>query len=45
MIPYPRIDPVAIVIGPLQIHWYGLIYVVGFTAAGAEPGPWRGALS
>jgi phosphatidylglycerol:prolipoprotein diacylglycerol transferase len=33
MISYPQIDPVAITIGPLQIHWYGLMYVVGFVAA------------
>ncbi|MCA1770692.1 MAG: prolipoprotein diacylglyceryl transferase [Halomonas sp.] len=33
MISYPQIDPVAISIGPLQIHWYGLMYVVGFVAA------------
>tara|TARA_R110001583_G_scaffold16549_1_gene67718 strand:+ start:921 stop:1178 length:258 start_codon:yes stop_codon:yes gene_type:complete len=30
---YPQIDPVAIAIGPVQIHWYGLMYVVGFVAA------------
>lgn len=30
---YPNIDPVAISLGPLQIHWYGLMYVVGFVAA------------
>ncbi len=28
----PEIDPVAIQIGPLAIHWYGLMYVVGFFA-------------
>ncbi|PMR67160.1 prolipoprotein diacylglyceryl transferase [Halomonas heilongjiangensis] len=33
MIQYPQIDPVAIGIGPLQVHWYGLMYVVGFVAA------------
>ncbi len=27
---FPRIDPVAVAIGPLQIHWYGLMYLVGF---------------
>nr|WP_272210179.1 prolipoprotein diacylglyceryl transferase [Marinicella sp. W31]MDC2876043.1 prolipoprotein diacylglyceryl transferase [Marinicella sp. W31] len=27
--PYPAIDPVAIRLGPLQIHWYGLAYVAG----------------
>lgn len=33
MLNYPAIDPVAISLGPLQIHWYGLMYVVGFVAA------------
>ena len=27
---YPEIDPVAIAIGPLQIHWYGLMYLLAF---------------
>jgi phosphatidylglycerol:prolipoprotein diacylglycerol transferase len=30
---YPTIDPVAISLGPFQIHWYGLMYVIGFVAA------------
>ncbi len=33
MLAYPRIDPVAIQIGPVAIHWYGLMYLVGFAAA------------
>lgn len=33
MLNYPAIDPVAISLGPLAIHWYGLMYVVGFVAA------------
>lgn len=33
MLDYPAIDPVAISLGPLQIHWYGLMYLVGFVAA------------
>lgn len=33
MIQYPAIDPVAIVIGPIQIHWYGLMYLAGFSMA------------
>ncbi len=33
MLTYPNIDPVAISIGPLSIHWYGLMYLIGFTAA------------
>ena len=32
MLPYPDIDPVALRIGPLAVHWYGLMYVVGFVA-------------
>ncbi len=32
MLTYPRIDPVIISIGPLQIRWYGLMYVLGFAA-------------
>ena len=27
---HPQIDPVAISIGPFAIHWYGLMYLVGF---------------
>jgi phosphatidylglycerol:prolipoprotein diacylglycerol transferase len=30
---YPNIDPVAISLGPLQVHWYGLMYLLGFGAA------------
>ncbi|MGR9071531.1 MAG: prolipoprotein diacylglyceryl transferase [Gammaproteobacteria bacterium] len=30
MLTYPDIDPVAISLGPLKIHWYGLMYLVGF---------------
>jgi len=33
MLTYPNIDPVAISIGPLSIHWYGLMYLIGFTLA------------
>jgi phosphatidylglycerol:prolipoprotein diacylglycerol transferase len=27
------IDPVAIALGPLKVHWYGVMYLVGFAAA------------
>jgi phosphatidylglycerol:prolipoprotein diacylglycerol transferase len=27
---FPDIDPVALSLGPLQIHWYGLMYLFGF---------------
>ena len=33
MLTYPEIDPIALAIGPVRIHWYGLMYVVGFIAA------------
>lgn len=33
MLPFPNIDPVALDLGPLKIHWYGLMYLVGFAAA------------
>lgn len=32
MLTYPQIDPVAIALGPLKIHWYGLMYLIGFVA-------------
>ena len=40
MIQHPNFDPVAISIGPLSIHWYGLMYLIGF-AAGVGLGVWR----
>jgi phosphatidylglycerol:prolipoprotein diacylglycerol transferase len=30
MLVHPQFDPVAIALGPLQIHWYGLTYLVAF---------------
>lgn len=30
MLMYPQIDPVALQVGPLAIHWYGLTYLVAF---------------
>ncbi len=27
------IDPIAVALGPLKIHWYGLMYLIGFAAA------------
>lgn len=29
MLPYPQIDPVAIALGPVKVHWYGLAYLAG----------------
>lgn len=33
MLPYPHIDPIALSIGPLDIRWYGLMYLLGFAGA------------
>jgi len=33
MLHYPKIDPVAVHLGQVQIHWYGIMYVVGFAVA------------
>lgn len=33
MLTFPNIDPVAIALGPLKIHWYGLMYLVGIGGA------------
>ncbi len=43
MLTYPHINPVAISIGPCsasgrcKVHWYGIMYLIGFVAAGG----WR----
>jgi phosphatidylglycerol:prolipoprotein diacylglycerol transferase len=33
MLRYPNINPVALGLGPLRIHWYGIMYLLGFAAA------------
>ena len=33
MFMYPHINPVALQLGPLQVHWYGLMYLLGFLCA------------
>jgi prolipoprotein diacylglyceryltransferase len=30
MLIHPQIDPVALQLGPLAIHWYGLTYLAAF---------------
>ena len=30
MLVYPHINPIALQVGPLAIHWYGLMYMAGF---------------
>jgi len=51
MLLYPDIDPVAFSLGPIQVHWYGIMYLVGFGAgwwlgvrrAALRPG-WNGEM-
>jgi len=33
MLIYPDIDPIALQLGPLKIHWYGIMYLIGFGTA------------
>ncbi|MEK8020202.1 MAG: prolipoprotein diacylglyceryl transferase family protein, partial [Candidatus Parabeggiatoa sp.] len=33
MLIYPEIDPVLIQLGPLKVHWYGVMYLIGFGLA------------
>ncbi|MDH5546007.1 MAG: prolipoprotein diacylglyceryl transferase [Gammaproteobacteria bacterium] len=33
MLVFPNINPVALELGPVAIHWYGIMYVLGFLAA------------
>ena len=45
MIPFPKIDPSIIELGPFKLRWYGLMYVLGFLSAyfliGAQNGARR----
>lgn len=40
MLTHPQFDPVALHLGPLAVHWYGLMYLVGFLG-GLWLGKWR----
>lgn len=48
MLIHPQFDPVALSVGPLAVHWYGLMYLLGFLAfwllgrRRAAADPWRG---
>lgn len=33
MLYYPHINPIAFSIGPFKVHWYGLMYLLGFIGA------------
>jgi len=32
MLQHPQLDPIALQLGPVAIHWYGLMYLLGFAA-------------
>jgi len=40
MLQYPQFDPIAIQIGPVAVHWYGLMYLIGFALVWVL-GRWR----
>lgn len=40
MLHYPQFDPIAVQIGPLAVHWYGLMYLLGFALVWVL-GKWR----
>jgi len=33
MLTYPDLDPIALAIGPLKVHWYGVMYLLAFASA------------
>jgi phosphatidylglycerol:prolipoprotein diacylglycerol transferase len=33
MLTFPSFDPVAFSLGPIEVHWYGLMYLLGFCLA------------
>lgn len=33
MLHYPHLNPIALKLGPLKIHWYGLMYLLGYIFA------------
>ena len=35
MLNHPDIDPVAVAIGPISVHWYGIMYLFAFASAWA----------
>ncbi len=33
VIAYPHINPIAFQLGPVKVHWYGIMYLIGFAGA------------
>lgn len=49
MLTFPDINPIALALGPFKIHWYGLMYLIGFLGAFGlgvlrSKQPWQPAL-
>ena len=48
MLIHPQFDPIAFSVGPVSVHWYGLMYLVGFAlfwflgSYRAKKDDWRG---
>lgn len=40
MLIHPQFDPIALQLGPLAVHWYGLMYLIGFLSL-LWLGKWR----
>ena len=35
MLHYPKINPIAFHIGPLEVHWYGIMYLLALLVHGS----------
>ena len=33
MLTYPNFNPIAFQMGPIKVHWYGIMYLIGFLSA------------
>jgi len=33
MLTYPQMDPIAVALGPIKVHWYGIMYLLAFMCA------------
>ena len=43
MIHYPGFNPIAFELGPVKVHWYGIMYLLGFAGGLVAGAPARGA--
>ncbi|MGH8304926.1 MAG: prolipoprotein diacylglyceryl transferase family protein, partial [Steroidobacteraceae bacterium] len=33
MLKFPGFNPIAFQLGPVKVHWYGIMYLLGFAGA------------